>query len=379
VRVAHVITGLGVGGAETMLYRLLSVLPRADFEPMVVSLSPPGPMGERIAGLDVPVLSLGMSNRLPQPQALARLAWELHRFRPDVVQTWMYHADLLGGVAARLATPAAVVWGLHNSTLDPARTPWSTRAVVGACARLSRRVPRCILSCSAVARDVHAALGYDAGRMVVIPNGFDLGAFRPSAADYTDVRAELGLAADAVLIGLVARWHPQKDHASFVAAAALVAQQRPDVRCLLVGTDMDERNAELGALIAGAGLGDRCHLLGERTDIPRLAAALDIAVSAAAFGEAFPLVVGEAMASGVPCVVTDVGDSAVMVGSTGRVVPPRDPAALAAGIDALLALPGAERHALGAAARARVSAEYDLAVVAARYAELYRSLAAAAR
>ncbi|WP_295889009.1 glycosyltransferase [uncultured Thiohalocapsa sp.] len=376
MRVAHVITGLGVGGAETMLFRLLSMLPRGDFDPMVLSLSPPGPMGERIAGLDVPVLSLGMSNRLPQPRALARLARELRRFRPDVVQTWMYHADLLGGVAARLTTSATVVWGLHNSTLDPVRTPWSTRAVVAACARLSRRLPHCILSCSEVARGVHTALGYDAERVIVIPNGFDLGAFRPSAADHAAVRAELGLAAATVLVGLVARWDPQKDHASFIGAAAHVARQHPAIHFLLVGTAVDEANAALSDLVAGTGFAERFHLLGERADVPRLMAALDVAVSAAAYGEAFPLVIGEAMASGVPCVVTDVGDSAVMVGATGRVVPPREPVALAAALRDLLALTPEQRRELGASARARVGAEYDLTAVAGRYADLYRSLVA---
>jgi glycosyltransferase involved in cell wall biosynthesis len=377
VKVAHVITGLGVGGAEMMLYRLLSVLERPAFEPIVLSLSSPGPIGARIEALGVPVLNLELSRRFPQPWVLARLAAALRRFRPDLVQTWMYHADLLGGAAARLVTRAPVVWGLHNSTLDPARTPASTRAIVGVCARISRRVPQRILSCSEVARRVHVALGYDAERMIMIPNGFDLSAFRPSDADRAGVRAELGLGAESLLVGLVARWHPQKDHANFIAAAARVAAQRADVHFLFVGTGVDDANVELRAAIAAAGGGDRFHLLGERADVPRLAAALDIAVSAAAFGEAFPLVVGEAMASGVPCVVTDVGDSAAMVGSTGRVVPPRNPIALAAGIGELLALPAAERRALGSAARARVGAEYDLNTVAERYAELYRSLAMA--
>ncbi len=379
MRVAHVITGLGIGGAETMLYRLLSALPRAELESLVVSLSSPGPMAERITAIGVPVASLGMSRGLPQPFALAHLARELRRFRPDLVQTWMYHADLLGGVAARLVTSAPVVWGLHNSTLDPARTPWSTRAVVAVCARLSRRIPQSILSCSEVARRVHQSLGYDAARMTVIPNGFDLGAFRPSAADYAALRAELGLAADTVLVGLVARWHPQKDHVNFVEAAAHTARQRPEVSFLLVGTGIDDANTQLRDLIAATGLGQRFRLLGERTDIPRLTAGLDVAVSAAAFGEAFPLVIGEAMASGVPCVVTDVGDSAMMVGTTGRVVPARDPAALAAALVEVLALPTQERRNMGAAARARISTEYDLDSVAARYADLYRSLARGSR
>lgn len=376
LRIVHIITGLALGGAEVMLYELLKATDPRRFASAVISLSAPGPLQPRIESLRVPVYSLGMPGGRPSPGALVRLGRRLRALRPDLVQTWMYHADLLGGIAARLVTAAPVVWGLHNSNLDPRTTKWTTRAIVWSCARLSRRVPRRILSCSQAAMRVHRDLGYDAGRMVVIPNGFDLVRFQPNRGYYAAIRDELGVAADAVLVGLVARWHPQKDHRNFIAAAALVARRRPDTCFVLAGTDVTDTNPELRGLIRQSGVAARFRLLGTRADMPRLNAALDCAVTSSKSGEAFPLVIGEAMASGVPCVVTDIGDSALMVGETGRVVPPGDPGALAVAIESLLALPQDERRALGAAARARIRGDYALPVIAGRYQSLYRALVA---
>lgn len=377
-RLVHVITGLELGGAEVMLCELLRAIDPDRFRSAVVSLSAPGPLEPRIRALGVPVESLGLAAGRPSPAGFLRLARRVRALRPDLVQTWMYHADLLGGLAARLATRAPVVWSLHNSNLDRRSTRFSTRATVWACARLSHRVPARILSCSEVSARLHRGLGYAAGRMLVIPNGFDMDTYRPDPGHYAAVRTELGLPPDALLVGLAARWHPQKDHPNFIAAAARVARERPGVWFVLAGTGITASNTELAALVAASGAADRFRLLGARSDMPRLNAALDLAVTASAYGEAFPLVIGEAMACGVPGVVTDVGDSALLVGDAGRVVPPRDPTALAAAIAGLLALSARSRQALGAAARARIAANYALPVIAGRYQSLYDSLLAEA-
>jgi glycosyltransferase involved in cell wall biosynthesis len=376
IKLTCVTTGLSTGGAELMLYRLLAALDRSTFAPSVVSLLPAGPTAAKIAALGVPVRSLGMRPGVPDPRAAVRLARWLRREGPDVVQTWMYHADLIGGVAARLAGCRQVAWGLRQSTLDPHTSKRSTIWTARACARLSRLVPARIVCCSEASRRVHAALGYAPERMVVIPNGFDLAAYRPDPAARAVVRAELGLPADAPLVGLVARWDPQKDHQMFVWAAARVGDQHPAVHYLLCGDDITPANAALAEWIGAAGLGGRCHLLGPRDDMPRLTAALDVACSASASGEGFSNVLGEAMACGVPCAATDVGDAALIVGDTGRVVPPRDPAALAGALHELLALSPAARQALGQAARRRIEERFTLGACAARYAALYTALTA---
>lgn len=374
MRVLHVITDLDVGGAEIMLQRLLEASDRDAFSHEVVSLMAPGAVGDRISALGVPVRSLRMPRDCRNPLAVLPLVQLVLAAAPDVVQTWMYHADLLGGLAAKLASRAAIVWGIHNTSLDPATTRRSTIATVKLCARLSRFVPDRILCVSEASRDVHAGVGYAPEKLVVVPNGFDLDRFRPDPAARRVVRAELGAGPGDVLVGQVARVAPPKDHATFLRAAALVARRRPEVRFVLAGDGATPDNPALAAEPAARSLGARLSLLGRRDDVPGLMNALDVATLSST-GEAFPLTIGEAMSCGVPCVVSDVGDSALLVGDTGRVVPPRDPAALAAAWNELVSLGSGERRRLGDAARARIAARFGLPRIAGRYAELYRSLA----
>jgi glycosyltransferase involved in cell wall biosynthesis len=346
-----------------------------------VSLIDVGIVGQKIAALGIAPRALGM-RRAPNPLKVLELARVVSAVGPDVVQTWMYHADLVGGLAAKLAGRVPVAWGIHNSTLDPATTHRTTRLIVKASARLSRLVPSAIVCVSRAAQALHVAQGYDAARFVLIPNGFDLAELRPDEEERRAVRAELGLAGEHVLVGMVARVSPQKYPRNFIRAAALLARRRPEARFLLCGGPGAE--GEMGAVadnptLAGpireAGLADRFFLVGRRDDVPRVTRALDVGTLSSSYGEAFPLVIGEAMACGVPCAVTDVGDSGFLVGETGRVVPPRDPEALARAWEELCALGPEGRRRLGEAARARVEASFALPRVAGQYASLWRSLA----
>jgi glycosyltransferase involved in cell wall biosynthesis len=374
MKILHVINDLHTGGAEMMLLKLLSVLDREAYEPAVMSLISIGPIGERIRSLGIPVRSLGMRNGVPDLRAVLWLARLIRQERHKLVQTWLYHSDLIGGLAAKLAGGPPVVWNIRNSDLCYKRMTFLT---VRACARLSRWLPARILCCSESAGAFHAAMGYVADKIVHVPNGFDLEAFRPDPAARDAVRRELGIPEAAPLIGLVGRFDPQKDHATFIQAAARLGGLRPDVHFLLCGNRVDWENSELAAEIARAGIRDRCRLLGSRSDMPRIQASLDIATSSSACGEAFSNAIGEAMAAGVPCVVTDVGDSAAIVGPTGRVVPTRDPEALVRAWQSLLELAPERRGALGAAARDRIGRHFSLAAIAARYAALYDEIAAA--
>lgn len=374
-RIAHVITSLGPGGAEYMLVRLLEQLRDGVFEPVVIGLRSPEAIGPVIERLGVPVRSLAMPPGVPNPWAVARLARMLRQERPDIVQTWMYHADLLGGLAARGAGGPPVVWGIHNTTLEAGASKRTTMLIARSCARLSRVVPAAIVCCAEAAREVHIARGYDAGRMVTIPNGFDTDRFRPDPDASAELRPRIGAGSETPLVGLVARFHPQKDHHTFVEAAGRIAATHPTARFVLAGQRCDAENAELMGWIDATGARNRFALLG-RTDHPeRVLAALDIAVLSSRAGEAFPLVVGEAMACGTPCVATDIGDAARIVGDTGRVVPIRQPAALAASIGELIALPAEARAALGERARARIIATYSLPDIAARYESLWQRIA----
>jgi glycosyltransferase involved in cell wall biosynthesis len=379
LRVLHIITGLQVAGAETMLVKLLSATDRARFEPMVISLTDRGRLGPRIEAIGIPLEVLGMRRGFAGPLAILRLATLIRRFGPDIVQTWMYHADLLGTLAAQLAGRPPVVWNIRQSNLDPIGNKRRTRLVARACALLSGKGPRRILCVSKRARDIHAALGYREDLITVIPNGFDTEHFRPSADDRVSLRRELGLPDTVLLVGLVGRFDPQKDHANFLDAAAISREKVPKARYVLCGKGITEDNPKLAAWIAERRLVDHCYLLGLRNDMARICAALDVAVSSSAFGEGFPNAIGEAMSSGVPCVATDLGDTGMVIGATGRVVAPRDSVALAEAITGLLTLPAAERSALGAAARQRICENFSLPAVADRYQSLYEELCAAAR
>jgi glycosyltransferase involved in cell wall biosynthesis len=375
IRVAHIITGLDTGGAERMLLKLLTHMDRARFSSRVYSLIPPGLGGAPIEALGVSLQTLGMRRDLPNPLAIVRLAGLLRENRPDVIQTWMYHADLVGGVAAKLsALGAPVVWNIRHSTFDPDQTRRRTAQVARICAVASRWVPHTIICCSIAAEHVHASLGYDESKIRVIPNGFDLSQFRPDPAARQDVRSQLGIPLDAPVIGRFGRFDPQKDYQGLVDAAARLHRSRPDVHFVLCGLNIDANNTALTGWIEDAGLTGVCHLLGYRRDVARVMAALDIAASSSSYGEAFPNVLAEAMACAVPCVATDVGDSAYIVGDAGTIVPPRDPAALAAALDAMLARPPEELRALSEAARRRVDEKFALPKVIRQYEDTYEAI-----
>lgn len=373
-RVVHVITGLNTGGAELMLVKLLSGMDRSRFESSVISLTPPGPVQDKLTALGIPVFSLGLTRGMPDVRGVGRLFKQLILVRPHIVQTWLYHADLLGGLVGRLAYRPKVVWNIRNSTLQAGSTKRLTVLTVGACARLSRFLPDKILCCSEQAKALHIRWGYAADRFEVIPNGFDLSAWKPDAAAGRLARKSLGIPLDARVVGLVGRYDPQKDHACFLEAAGQVSRSLPDVHFILAGDGVTLENPELRALVDKTGLHARIHLLGRRSDLPVLTNAFDLAASSSAYGEAFSNVLGEAMACGVPCVATDVGDAALILADTGRVVMPRSPHGLAGALEALLRLPENARRALGTAARARVESHFDLAQVVLRYQAVYDAL-----
>lgn len=373
MKIVHIITGLSTGGAETTLANLLPRMDRSRFDNSVVSLTGPGVLGPKIEAAGIPVQALGLS---PGPAAV-RGFWRLYRKlreeRPDIVQTWLYHADLMGSIAAWAAGIRRVVWNLRCSDMNLRKYRPTTRLVVRTLVPVSR-FPRVVISNSEAGLTWHEALGYRPRRWAFIPNGIDTEAFRPDPRARAETRGALGLGEGVFAIGLVARFDPMKDHATFIQAAARFAEARPEARFVLVGRGTDSRDGALERLIAEAGITDRTRRLGERTDVARIIPGLDLMTLSSAFGEGFPNVLGEAMACGVPCVTTDVGDAARIVGDTGLVVQPRDPDALAAAWDETAARDGATRAASGAAARERIIAQHSLAEMVRRYEDLYSEL-----
>ncbi|MGC2743994.1 MAG: glycosyltransferase [Candidatus Angelobacter sp.] len=375
MRVMHVITGLSTGGAETMLLKFLSAA-SGSMEHVVVSLSDEGTIGPRIASLGVPVHCLGLKRNSPNPfQALSILPLA-RRIDPQLFQGWMYHGNLMASVATLALRKSAshkrapVLWNIRQTVYDLQRERWLTSRLIRLGARLSAH-PAAIIYNSQTSATQHQGLGYRAEKRVIIPNGFDCQILRPDDAARRVVRAELGVTDDTVLIGLVARYHPMKDHPGFLQAAGRVVRSHPRVRFVLVGAGVSSTQCELVEAVRQNGLHDHTILLGERSDIPRLNNALDIACSASAWGEGFSNAIGEAMACGVPCAVTDVGDSAYIVGDTGLVSPPREPEALADAIVRLIDIGRIGRQQLGAKARRRIETEFGLPAIVQRYEDIY--------
>lgn len=352
--VVHVIVSLVHGGAERTLTRIVPDGGTDDHgtRHIVVTLRDGGAFRPALDARRVRVISLGMR---PGPSALlgwARLVRVLREQRPDLVLTWLYHADLLGTLAAPFARSPRLVWNLRGTAKVAGGSPWHTRLIVRVLALLSRR-PWAVAANSQAGRAAHEAIGYRPRRWCYLPNGFDTEVWRPEAQDRADVRRELGLQEEVAVV-MVARTHHQKDHPTLLAAWRQVAARCPGrARLVLVGPGTDQLP------IDGASE-DSIIALGSREDVPRLLRGCDIAVLSSAYGEGLPNVVGEAMATGLPAVVTDVGDGARLVAATGWVVPPADPDALAAALQAAITAPAAERRRRGAAARSLIADHWSL-------------------
>lgn len=374
MKIAHVITGLNVGGAEMMLSRLVGAMDRHRFENEVISLTDVGPIGRQIQDLGIKVCGLGMSPAIPNPGRILRLAALLREFRPDVVQTWMMHGDLVGGLGAFLAGRVPVVWGVHHTSFDPAHTKWTSKVTLRACRLLAARMPAHVVCCSEASMQICKHMGYPRSKMGVIPNGFDLERLYRDTEGAEKVRAELGIDGSTPVIGLVARFHPQKDHETFFEAAEMLLAHKPGVHFVLCGDGVAVDQPALREKLRQSRSAESFHLLGRRSDLRELMSSFNVATLTSAFGEAFPLVLGEAMCCEVPCVATDVGDTRRIIENTGRVVPRRNPQALQQAWMELLGLSEARRRELGAAARARVGCQFGLGEIAARYQALYEQI-----
>lgn len=304
-----------------------------------------------------------------------RLVRLIAKISPDVVQTWLYHADLIGGLAARLAGCKRVIWGIRTADLNPALNSRFTLMVARLCAWLSGVIPASIATCSVAAANAHRKMGYDPIKFQVIPNGFDLTLYKPDTAARLLVRPEWEVANDELLFGCVARWDVYKDHPNLLQALSIAATRGLKFRCVLVGGGLVASNTALMHLLFKYKLENIVVLAGSRADIPAVMGAIDFHVLPSR-SEAFPNVVAEAMACGKPCIVTDVGDAALIVGDTGWVVPPENPDLLAQAIaEAGKSFKSNADDSRRIEVRARIVNNYGLEKMTHSYLTLWQSLA----
>jgi glycosyltransferase involved in cell wall biosynthesis len=372
IRICHLITDLDTGGAERSLVNLVSAMDRSEFDNEVVTLLKPGPMAQALAQTGIPVTSMGIDRRQPNPAVLLSLVKYLRAKKPMILQTWLYHADLLGTAAAIFARPDYLLWNVRCTEIGKQPSmPRSTRFLPRFLALLSRRPDAIIINSQQGQRD-HDQIGYRPKQWINIPNGVDLERFVPRQSERAELRVRIGLPADATVIGLVARYHPMKDVESFLQAASLFQQRHANAKFVLCGDGLTSANGKLAALIGTLNLGNRVVLLGPRPDIELIYPALDALTLCSIYGEGFPNVLCEAMACDVPCVATDVGDSAEIIGDSRLIVPRQDPQALMRVWRMLL---DKGPHLALEGWRSRIAARYSLGRMCAHYESLYRSLA----
>ncbi|TAJ18413.1 MAG: glycosyltransferase [Rugosibacter sp.] len=375
IRILHVITDLGLGGAEAMLHKLIAHHDRGKFIHVVISLMDLGVIGARLQTEDMEVYTLDCKRGLPTWQAIRKLRNLARQLRPDIIQGWMYHGNLAAWLVRQFASGRPpLIWGIRQSLDRLSNEKWLTRGVILANAGLSHQVDAVVYNAHR-SLEQHQALGLSGKTSLVIANGFDTNLFSPSSMARATIRAELQIPDTVLLVGLIGRFHPMKDHHGFLQAAAELVRHRDNVRFLMAGDGVDWGNPLLDKWVKQLKLAEHVYLLGCRDDITHLTAALDIAVSASARNEGFANVIGEAMSCSVPCVVTDVGDSAWIVGDTGVVVPPGNPPKLAEALEALLGLSADERQRMGMASRARAVAEFSIKQTTDRFEAQYMALA----
>jgi glycosyltransferase involved in cell wall biosynthesis len=373
VSIVHVITGLGCGGAENMLYRLLKFHQAAGVSSSVLSLTDLGPVGRKIQELNIEVSCLGGTpGKLPGPKQIIRLFKSVKGIRPDVLQGWMYHGNLAATIAGTLRFQRVpVLWNIRQSlnTLRDERP--LTRRVIQAGA-LASKLPCGIIYNSRAAAIQHEKIGYSKRRRVFIPNGFEPPTPQPpSMGKLPELQ---NLRPTALVVGHAARFHPKKGQHFLLSAIKMVRERGVDVSLVIAGRGMDEDNTIVTEMCDEQGLSGCTFLLGECSSMSSFYRSLDVFVSSSSWGEGFPNVIAEAMMEGIPCVGTDVGETRDIIGDTGVVVHPASPDLLADGICNLLLAPEATRKMLGARAADRIKTRFSMASVGRRYLSIYQDL-----
>ncbi len=370
ITILYIITQLSTGGAEIMLLKLLERIDRSRFSPIVISLKGIGEIGFKISELDIPVESLNMNRNMPNLLDFLRLVVRLKKIKPDILHTWLYHSNLIGGMASKLAGIPVLIWGIHASGVLLSNTNLLTKLTLWCCTKLSLYLPDCIQYVSNHAKRYHEELGYSKSNSLVIPNGVDLNEFKPDDNSRKNIRRELGISETTPLIGNIGRFDPIKNQEGFIEAAKYLHQKSPEIHFLMAGQSVNWSNPILNSLITKMNLNDVFHLLGNREDISNITASLDL-VCLTSWSEAFGIVLIEAMASGVPCVSTDCGEQKLILGDTGWIVPKGDMENLAARCEYYLSLPKTNREAIGKSARQRVMNFFDVNSIVKQYEDLY--------
>ena len=365
----HIISSLTTGGAEVQLLRLLTNLSSRGWRSTVICLEHYGEIGAQLREIPVPVHYFAIRGQtFHSLREMWRLRRLVHSLKPSLIQGWMYHGNLAALYTAPPGVP--VLWNVRTGRSDSYKLSLNTAIAAKLGAWLSSR-PHAIIYNSQYAVEQHERLGFDSSRTRYIPNGFDPYLYDSAREKRTETRARLGITPETPLIGLIARYHPKKDPLTFLNAAALVRELRPDARFLIAGRGVGPDNLELTARISALGLARSIVLLPNQTNAECILAALDVCVNSSYAHEGFSNVIGEAMLSGVLCAVTDVGSNSFLVQDPRFLAPRRDPQALSDAIMNVLNLSAGEREHLINSNRERMRDGFNIERIASLYESLY--------
>lgn len=369
----HLISGLGAGGAETFLLKLLCANENLRNISRIVSIRPKDDLSERFRAIGVPVKILPLGTNFDSFANVWRIASELGRPEVQLIQSWLYFSDAMATLLGRILHGKPVIWGIRSShgAAGKGATRWFAQIVNP---WLSYRFPVAIICCGQAARLAHKSLGYDGNRMTVIPNGFDVGAFHYDKAARTHLRADLSIGLDDFLIGMVARTDIYKDHETLFAAIKLVRPFIPRLKLLLCGNGATLINPVIRDGLARYGLLDIAFALGLRRDLVAIYSALDLHVLSS-ISEGFPNVVAEASLCGCAGISSDVGDAREILADARWLVPASNPEALATKMLEYNNLAETERSALREGNAAWICQNFKIDGIALRYIDLYRSIA----
>lgn len=370
MKVLHIISNLQSGGAEAMLSKVARVSAKHGIEHSVISMIEGGAVADELKAAGIPVRFLGAGRSFGALLRIGALRRAVRKIKPDLVQGWMYHGNIAASAAANACErPIPVLWNVRQSLLGLRHETLVTNATIFLGTAL-RHTPEMIIYNSVRAAEDHERRGYPRKRRVIIPNGFNTDLYRPDPDCRPSLIQELGLPAEAEIVGRVANFRSAKDYPNLMVAFAAIAKADPRAHLVLIGRDLKD-NPQLERMIQALPMPEKVHVLGERTDVPRIMPAFDLMLSNST-SEAFPNVLGEAMACGVPSITTDAGDCKDVLGDPARVIEPGNPALLAQKALGILALDRTQRAAIGAADRARVVERYSIEKIATDYAALWR-------
>ncbi len=371
MKITHIITGLDNDGAEAVLYHVIKNTVE-EMDHSVVSLRDAGFFGQKLTDLGVEVFTLNMSKNFNDLLSSTKILGILNRQKPDIVQTWLYHANLAGGAIAAITGLKKIIWGIHHCSLQHDKL--TTRLIAKMCGFLSATIPSAVVFCSKEAALVHNNMGYSKSKTHVIQNGYDLSRFKPDLNARRELRNAWNIEDGETLIGMVGRWHPCKDHGNLLSALSLLKAEGANFRCVLVGPEISHDNEELVGLCKQHGLVREIILTGPRTDIPEVMNAVDVHVLSS-LSEAFPNVIAEAMASGTPCAATDVGDTREIIGNAKWIAPPENPKLLAEAIAAVIkTVKDKGRDQVGFQCRRRIVQNFSLERMVASYKSLWKGV-----